>query len=252
MRITQVYLSKSVSDFPVMSSFNLQQYYDSSLPCLFFGMYRDEDFKALISHSGIAVVMWCGHDAITFKDWGLIKFSNIYHTTAFPRVAEYISNKGIKCKIHKPGDFREIKPIKSNGKKVYAYCPKSFPSYHGSDILKKLNIPHEIIIGDGSFTQEEWRDGKADEIYENCFIGLFLSSLAGGGAGIIEMGLRGKRVVTNVIQMPHTISWRTISEIEAAIISESRFIQSSNHPLAIFVKKSLDSNLNFLYTEIYE
>lgn len=251
MRIKQAYISPSVADFSIHKDYGLAEYYDSSEPCVFFGMYREEDFKALIAHSGMAVVRWCGHDAMTFNDWDLIKFSNIHHVTPFPKVAEHICSKGFRCKLIRPSDIRPVKTVSKNGNKVYAYCPKSFPGYHGHEIIKRLKIPHKIIIGDGSISQEDWKNGASEEIYKDCFVGLFLSSFAGGGAGIIEMGLRGKRVITNVLQMPHTISWNTIEDIERSIMSESRFILQENASLSTFVKQSLDPNMNFLHTEIY-
>jgi len=252
MRINQIYISKSVADFDVMGFYKVGDYTDSTEPCLFFGMYRHEDLNAVLFHTGLAVIRWCGHDAVTFTEWDLLHFENIHHITPFPEVARILSLKGIRCKLIQNADFRPEYVLKANGPKVYAYCPKSFPDYHGGQILKKLNLTHDLIVGDGSTSQKEWIESKADKTYNQCFIGLFLSNVAGGGSGIIEMGLRGKRVITNVLKMPHTIGWNTISDIEKIIKDEMSAINLANHALSIKVKKNLDSNFNFLYTENYD
>ena len=53
MRIDQAYVSQSVNDFDWFKRLNVKPYYDSSKPCLFIGVYYDEDIEKIsgIYHS---------------------------------------------------------------------------------------------------------------------------------------------------------------------------------------------------------
>jgi hypothetical protein len=143
----------------------------------------------------------------------------------------------------------EVKPL---GNKIYAYLPLSAPRYHGVETLINLNSKYEIIIGDGSIPQNEWHEGKADEIYSQCFLGLVLSNFAGGGQSIIEMGIRGLKCVTNVLSLPHVMNWNTIGDIENVIKTEAKKIGQTPTELAGLVINELDNNFNFLDTNYYE
>lgn len=256
MRIEQGYISKSIQDFPFLSAYQLDEYKNAYAPCIFFGCYRYEDLRIIQQHKGLAVVMWFGQDALNFQDWGSLRnncfrsqWGEIYHVTNHINVHLHISDK-VNCKLISPMDFGSVSTQSPNGNKIYAYVPKGMPEYHGSEILNQLSTDYEIIIGDGSIPQSEWRDGRCKEFYNQSFVGLMLSPFAGGGASIIEMGLSGRRCITNVFDLPHTIPFNSIADIEAAIARESQNIGKFDSELADQVRASLDKG-EFLQTEFY-
>jgi hypothetical protein len=248
MKIVQGYISKSVDDFPFLSSYNLTDYRDSLKPCVFFGMYRIEDYAAVLQHRSIAVIFWCGQDAVDFNQWETIQ--SVHHVTYHRHIYELLKDK-VKIHLLYPKDFGTKLEITPLGNKIYAYAPASAPDYHGMDIIKQLNVDYEILIGDGSIPQDEWRAGRCNEFYNQSFIGLMLSPFAGGGSSIIEMGLRGRRCITKVFDLPHTLNWITIPHIERIINNEAKKIGTTNTTIAQQVHAFLDKG-EFLNTNFYQ
>jgi hypothetical protein len=247
MRITQGYVSKSVDDFPFLSSYNLDEYYDSAAPCIFFGCYRYEDVKIITRHKGLAVIFWCGQDAVDFAAFDAI--THCHHATYHQNIYQLLKDK-VKIHLLYPRDFGSSVEITPLGDKIYAYVPATAPTYHGSEIIKQLKKNYEIIIGDGTIPQDQWRGGRCNEFYNPSFIGLMLSSFAGGGSSIVEMGLRGRKCVTNVFNLPHTITWETVEDVEHAIETEAANIGMVNNDLASEVSRFLDTG-EFLNTDFY-
>lgn len=248
MRITQGYVSKSIMDFPFHEVYQLSDYYDVKKPAVFFGMYRYEDFIVLCSQESHSIVFFTGQDAL---QWDEHQFRTIgQHAnirTAHPKICEYILSKGRHCELVKPAAFLNQRNPKLLGTKIYAYCPDSMPEYHGKEIIVELaNAGYEIILGNGKFTRNEWKTRFADLHYNDCFIGLCLSEFAGGGESIIEMGLRGMKVVTNVFDLPNCVPWNSVEDVIQAIESETKNIGTTNTKLVQQVWNDLDHKHNWL------
>jgi len=241
MRISQGYVSKSVMDFPFHEVYKLDDYNCLGNPCVFFGMYRYEDFTLAAMHHGQQTVFWTGQDALDSNDF---PHRNV---TAHPKVAKRILSFDEDCKLVKPAAFLNEQKPQVLGKKIYAYCPASAPDYHGKKIIDELRCGgYEILIGDGTFTQAQWRNGIGDFHYKDCYIGLCLSEFAGGGGTIIEMGLRGLKVVTNVFDLPNCIPWDSINDVVKAIEDETQFIGHRSVNLAEKVWRNLDHKHEWL------
>lgn len=248
MRITQGYVSKSVMDFHFHQIYALDDYKDNDSPCIFFGVYRYEDSRLAFDHHAKRLLFWTGQDALDFCDWGSVNDLDwaISNVTAHPKVHKLIKEVS-ECELVKPATFLNTQQPQTLGKKIYAYCPSSAPDYHGKKIIDELRCGgYEIVIGDGQFTQTEWRSFAAEMHYKDCYIGLCLSEFAGGGTSIIEMGLRGMKVVTNVFNLPNCIPWNSIHDVVQAIESESQFIGHSNAGLAKYVWDDLDHEYKWL------
>lgn len=252
MRIRQCHVSKSVHDFPFTRLYGLDNYNDSLAPCVFFGCYNDEDLKAILHHKDLAVIWWCGQDAKDFKDWHLFG-PNVKHVTERLKVYEHVKSLGVDIKLLPCSNLAERCEVSPLGNKIFAYCPMSYPEYHGIDIINELKarLPYEFMIGDGSIPQPEWRAGKCEPFYKDCFIGLVLSPFAGGGASVIELGLRGRKCITNVIELGNVIRWETTEDIIKAIVSESNNIGFTQHDVAIQTLQSMDLTNKFLNTDEY-
>jgi len=236
------YESYSIRNFKFLERFHLKPYHDEYAPLVLFGCYRPKDREIVRNHKGILIIRWCGADSkrAIFKE---LMNPDIIHVTPLPNVRRHLKNKGINCHQIKLVS-REKNHSMILGNKVYAYINKNHPTYYGNEVIKKLNITQELLIGDYSIPQKDWYAGRCDEYYSQIFIGLALSEYAGGGGSIIEMGLRGIKVVTNVLDMPHTIPWETVDDIEQAIEKESKNIGKVNKKLAQQVYDSMVHDLD--------
>jgi hypothetical protein len=236
-------------DFPFHEVYQLDDYNDNDLPSVFFGLYRYEDKRLAFDHHAQSVLFWTGQDSMNFDDWEIVIDSDyrVSNVTAHPKVYKEILSKGASCQLVKPAPFlRNPKPQKL-GKKIYAYCPSSAPDYHGVKILNQLSdAGYEIVIGDGQYSQKEWIS-VADLFYNDIFIGLCLSEFAGGGLSIIEMGLRGISVVTNVFDLPNCIPWESVEDVMLAIELESKNIGTINNNLSQGVWNNLDHKHEWLH-----
>lgn len=246
MRITQAYVSPSVADFPFLKCLGLEPYHDVEAPAVFYGCYTMLDLMKVMNHRGLKVIRWCGQDALDFRHWDLIK--NVHSVTPLRNVAVYVSG----CITIAPENIEmSINPT-PKGNKIYAYAPASFPEYHGSDIIKHLAVDHEIIVGDGTYSRADWYGGIGDQYYNDSFIGLMLSPFAGGAGSVVDMGLRGRKCVTNVMWMPNAIPWETVDDIRKAIERESLTIGETDTELAQRVFDAIDKDYLWLNTEFYE
>lgn len=251
MKITQCYISESISDFPIRQKYNLDQYSDSLQPCVFFGMYRKEDLRTLLSHNGICIIRWSGQDALKFTDWDELRRPNVFHITPFPAISRILLLNGFDCKLIYPPKLDRIPNPLILGNSVYAYCPSSAKEYHGYSLIEKLSKSFDIIIGDGSISMDQW-PSVCDLYYSQCFAGIVLNNHAGGGASIVEMGLRGMNVLTNVLCLPHTNRWDTYEDIEFFLLRQKQISSGkTNYELANQVYQTLDDEMPYLYTEYY-
>lgn len=242
----QCFVSKSVEDFPFREIYGLTEYTDSLQPCIFFGMYRNQEYDVFKRHKGEKTIFWTGQDSITFNHWRRV--SKARHVTAHPKVYNFLLDKVPVVTLVKPSSFLNEVNAQKLGKKIYAYCPISMPQYHGKNIIDELRCGgYEITIGDGQWTQNEWGNGKANDAYDNICVGLCLSGYAGGGTSIIEMGLRGIPVVTNVFDLPHTIKWASLLDVVDAIEVQLSKTGDTNISLAHDVWASLDHDHAWIY-----
>lgn len=250
MRITQAYVSPSVADFPFLRCLNLEPYHDVEAPAVFYGCYTMFDLMKIMNHQHIAVIRWCGQDAFDFRHWDLIP--GAYHVTPLANVHRYLCKKFKNVSLIKPENLEMIATHTPKGTKIYAYAPASFPEYHGSDIIKQLAVDHEIIVGDGTYSRAHWYGGIGDQYYDESFIGLMLSPFAGGAGSVVDMGLRGRKCVTNVMDMPNAIPWQTVDDIRKAIEQESKTIGDTDNEMAHRVFDAIDKEYLWLNTEYYE
>ena len=246
MRIKQAYISPSVADFPFLRCLNLEPYHDVEAPAVFYGVYTDNDLMKILNHQGFKVIRWCGHDAFNFRHWGMLW--GCHHVTPLWKVYQLVNEMGGYCELIKPENLDMVMNPTPKESKIYAYVPASFPEYHGIDIIKQLGLEHKIVIGDGRASRAKWYGGLCDPYYDNTFIGLMLSPFAGGGQSVVDMGLRGKKCITNVIILPNTIPWENMEDIRRAINQEMQTIGQTDTEMAQRVFQAIDKDYGWLDT----
>lgn len=250
MRITQAYVSPSVADFPFLRCLNLEPYHDVKAPAVFYGCYTQVDLDMILNHQGFSVIRWCGQDALDFQQWEKVKHCS--HVTPLEQVGNWVTDKKGICYCIKPENLDVVMNPTPKGKKIYAYAPSSFPEYHNIDIIKSLSVDYEIIVGDGSYSRAEWYGGIGDRHYDDSFIGLMLSPFAGGAGSVVDMGLRGRKCVTNVMDMPNAIPWNSVDDIRKAIEREAKTIGETDTELSQQVFDAIDKDYLWLNTDFYE
>jgi hypothetical protein len=244
MIIKQGFVSPTIGGFNFLELYNLRKYDNPNEPMVLFGCYGQDEYNIINNHKSQLILRWCGVDSYIVNKHNLNFFNkeNIIHITPLLKVHQFLNEMGIKCHLIKIIADELPKPTKL-GDKVYAYLSKTKPDYYGAPIVNLLKNKYDILVGDFSISQNDWRNGVGDTFYSQAFIGLALSQYAGGGAGINEMGLRGIKVVTNVVNLPNTIKWNTIEDIENAIDKEKENIDKINVELANMVYNSMVSDM---------
>lgn len=233
-------VSKPVEHFDFFSLYKLKKYSNVHAPMVLFGVYN---LNILKLHKGIVILCWCGNDSRKQeKNYSLLKNPRVINVTPLPTVRRYMNERGVDCYLIKTAAHREVHPT-VRGNKVYAYLNHYKPQYHGQELVNSLGL-NNLLIGDFKIPTKEWNEGRMYDYYSQAFIGLFLSSFAGGGMGVVEMGLCGIRCVTNVMHLPHCIPWATKEDIEDAIRRESKNIGTVDVELADAVNGRLARGLN--------
>lgn len=241
MRITQGYVSKSVMSFPFHEIYALDDYNSWEKPSVFFGMYRYEDLRLVEDNKEEKIIFWTGQDVQDCTD-----FPKAINVTAHPKVYRMFNDLGLECQLVTPSTFLNAVQPQQLGPKIYAYCPRSAEDYHGKKALDELRLMgYDILIGDGSIPQHLWKHSQ-DGFYADIFVGLCLSDFAGGGTSIIEMGLRGIPVITNVFDLPNCIPWTDAQHIALFIEGLKSDIGKTNEKLANDVWNELDHEHNWL------
>jgi hypothetical protein len=220
LKAYQAYVSVVMRKFGFPARCNLKPYTDRTDPLVVYGAYRSEDINTIFKHKGIVYLFWCGDD-VWRAPLSDMKKKNIKHLTTLPPIDLYLKQKGIETIPVKFPAHQGVSTEYTLGNKVYTYLRKGKPKYHGSEIIDKLVLGHDLIVGDQSIERTAWHLGGCEKFYSKAFIGLFLSSFAGGGHGIVEMGLRGIKVVTNVLQLPHCLPWKDYNDVDTWIGIES-------------------------------
>jgi hypothetical protein len=251
MKITQAYISKSVMDFPWLEKHGLRPYDNPNEPAVFFGMYRPEDYGALCFHKGFAVVRWCGVDALHIHQPNLFKGENIANVSPFKLIKDQLETLSIKSDITLPNNIHNVSTPKKHGEKIYVYAPSDSRDYYGGKIIDQLiEMGYDILEAKGGIPRYMWDSGIGDMYYDQCYIGLGISKFVGGGASIMELGLKGRRCITNILPSPNALPWTTIDDIVVHLEREKAYVTGIEIEISEATKAFMGDD-NWLNTEYY-
>lgn len=225
----QCWISKSLEGLEddLMRKYNLVERNNLSDPCGFFGMYREEDLEALISHNGDAFVVWMGSDAKDVPEEWIEELSSHMHIAISIKVQNSLAKKSLKS-FYLPlnATIAEEWTFTQKGNKIYWYYNEGCKEFYGSEYIEqieqRLDIP--IIKADyKTFTKEQLYD-----VYSQCFINLRLTPHDGCPNTNLQMGLMGRKSIYNG-DLPHSISWKNIDDICESIMREynNRHVQDT-------------------------
>ncbi len=240
MKIRQCWISPNVISFKSrwFSLFNFIEYKDSNKPAVFF-YNKYKDLNIILKHRTKCIVVITSSHTVKLEEAAKLLNKENIKILATAKISDILTRMNIKHEWPGCGIFVErVEPVKL-GNMIYTYVPKQLDSY-GWNIISKIKTKYKILIGDGNIPMNKWYAGECKKYYDKVFIGLNLSNYSGGQTSIIDLGLRGIPCITNVVKMPHTISWNKVEDIEQTIENESKNIGKINYKLAQKVYLSMD------------
>jgi len=216
---------------------NVNKYgYNSYEPCLFYGMYFNEDSIRLMEHRGQAIILWAGSD-IRSKGQPFITKNTptkVLHLAASPSIEQRLKRVGFSYRripniAFTNWDYWKPEPL---GEKIYFYAPSDFYGLNCLDQIKEFGYP--VIHIDRAQRHDI---SKLRNIYKECFIGLRLTPEDGNSATVLEMGLMGRKTIWNGDQLS-AIPWNDFDKLNELICVEAKKIGTSQDA---FAKKVYDS-----------
>ena len=220
----QCSFSRGVNVFKsrIMKKYNLKEYYNISKPCLFFGMYNDQDLIKIKNHKGLRIIIWCGEDAnSTNKNSNetmneIKKLNNILHVSKSISIYSSLIKKQIHSILI---DYNVVNtilfyPIPKNklGKSIFIFNGQCIGREHiyGDKYYKEVMK----ILPEYSFIFSNNLNAKWEEmpnIYKKCFIMLRLTIHDGNANSVQECEAMNIPVIHN--QSDYGLQWKTIEDI---------------------------------------
>lgn len=269
MRIRQLYVSPGMSaDWGdrLRRKYGLQKYKDRNQPAIFYGFFSAAP-RVVISHKSIGIILWAGTDALrlfNYKKYGkkipssevvekVLEMEQMYHICR----SEYIQKDFEYCGI--PYKFLRVSPSypwlffpKSLGSCIYCYGYKFKPEKYGANTIQKL----QRIFPDIEFLSKDLKDEMIPyeemfSVYEQCFLGLRLTSHDGLPNSVLEMGLMGRKSIYNG-NIPGAIPYDSFNDIVDSIREERKKIGNlGDREISSEVRSMLDISDDWLDTDFY-
>jgi len=242
VRVEQIYTSSSVIYFgdKMMNKYGLVPYSDESKPVLIYGMYKDRDYELMQKTK--CLVIWCGSDARIINP-GRAKILNKYPARHIAKSKDiYYSLKawGVKSEIIPVTATMPTISVKPRGDKIYCYIGSDSPGMkrkYNLNLIEGLQkgLPYKFIIT----TYRQYPHETVMKFYRQCFIGIRLLEHDGLSNTILEMGMMGRRTISNS-GLPCAIPWRRKQDLARIIIEEYKIRHTDNTAISKATSKFID------------
>ncbi|MFO7939792.1 MAG: hypothetical protein R6U66_08585 [Bacteroidales bacterium] len=233
MKINKIRVSGSVIFFAdrMMKKFNLKRLTDNTSPVVVYGLYTASDFHFLQTHKPFKIVLWRGSDAMKIDSQRaaiVLKEKNCKHYAASENVQSSLARFGIDSEVFPITSTSVNIDAAPRGDSVYCYVGNKAPSTlmrYRIKILKRLEneLPYKFIYT----TFDKYNYQELLNVYRKCFIGVRLLDHDGMSNSILEMGLMGRRTISNS-GLPLTIKWRHEDDIRDSIEKEYSIRKEDN------------------------
>ena len=257
MRITQCYSVLRFFKPHVFKKYGFKDYTNPSVPTVFWGLYPSS-LRKLISHNGMAVIVWRGSDALqVLKNKSAVKFlqensGRFFHVA----ISNFIEQDLIKMCL----PFKSI-PLTSvdmsacqhtpRGDKIYVYTSKpesglvDYGLHMANEVSRKTGIP--LIVAHCDTTN---RINLIKRFYPQCFLGLRLLEHDGLSNTVIELGLCGRQVVTN-LNTPNALPYRDEKDIVGIVERAYKLRKEDNKQISIDTREYINVGYDWLMTEFW-
>jgi hypothetical protein len=224
----------------MMSKFNLTPVADFTAPVVIYGMYNMDDYSFFETFEPFKIILWRGTDAKIMNSERarrILAGRNYRNIAASKTVQKSLAAFNIESEVMPITSTPLNIPLAKRGKYVYCYVCSTSPIMHKRyqfDRLKKLE--HALKIKFLYINQNSYKFKKLLNIYRQCCIGIRLLDHDGLSNSIIEMGLMGRRTISNS-GLPHTIPWKTMKDVKNAIVREyKRRLEDNSQIRADYLK----------------
>jgi hypothetical protein len=225
MQIKNMYVSVGVKHFTKAyeKMYNLKAVdaIDKDEPTVFIGCYTLEEAINIKEHYAPVVLVWMGIDATRDK---IVEFlgcdENIRHISISSYIFDSLRLHNIDSHLLMlPNtDIDYWKPCKL-GNKIYSYAPNEI---YGRSLVEKISklVKYDVVLIDSC---KDYTRSQLKELYKDSFVGLRLRQFDGSPASIHEMGLMGRKTISNA-RTPTSISWENEKDIIRHIEKEAKNI----------------------------
>ena len=193
--------------------FNIRPYYNKHLPCIFFGIYDQNDQKLINNHREKCFIMIGGSDFPRFKYF-------IADKVTFLSISEDIRQRFEKQNQHSIQihlnlvDKNIFGPRSSRGSKIFIYDgirkkadnAAIYGKKYYDEVCRRLPNQQFIFSSDLNVPYE-----KMPSIYAQCCIGLRLTEHDGNANTVQEMEAMGIPVVHN--HSDYGLKWKNVDDI---------------------------------------
>jgi len=247
VRYNQFIISSSASYFAgrLADNYNLSDVtdresglYNPEAPCLFAGMYLDDDYNNLIDHPGQAKVIWFGSDVLLNKRLTYLYRTrpHIKHVVLSTMQSKWFNALGIPHK-EIPLTLTCSNKWKSEelGSKVFMYAPDDRYGLKYANRIQDESGTEVLLLKD----PKQYNTDEMYAIYKDCFIGVRLTEMDGNANVVTEMGLMGRKHIWNGRSAAHIINYEEVYDSVPIIINEKRKIGKRQDWLARTVQENL-------------
>ena len=222
--IKQCSVSSGLDSFQTRftNHFHLTNYENENEPCIFFGIYTDDDLGVINNHKHLKYIIWGGEDVnpnynhCKFTVDEIKKVTNVIHIAISKCIYDrlklfqidsiFVDFSLVDKELFHPVSKNELGnkififngqvPCREHiyGKPIYEQVVKKLPQYQFI-FSNQLNIPHE----------------QMPEIYKQCFIMLRLTKYDGNANSVQECEAMDIPVIHN--QSDYGLKWNNIDDI---------------------------------------
>lgn len=244
-RVNQIRTSRNVKFFAerMQRKFNLIPFSDPLQPTVIYGLYNQDDYDFYRIFTPPAIVLWRGTDALVLTP------AKAAVVLAKKNAKHYAASKNVHDSLKRHGIESEILPITSTdpgikceprGNSVYCYISAKHPVMYKKyqmNLLKRLEkqLPFKFIYT----TLHQYKGDKILDVYRRCFVGVRLLNHDGMSNSILEMGLMGRRTISNA-NLPLVIRWSDIESIKRAIRKQYESRHKPNQYISDTYRKLID------------
>lgn len=258
MKITQCHTVLQFFQRSVFKKYGLSWYNDRRRPAIFWGCYPASQRK-VISHDGLAVIVWRGSDAARLKNnqsfilWCRDHAKQIKHIA----ISSFIEDDLREAKLNYISlplasmDMTDV-PITPRGAKLYAYVGnglrESYVKYN-DEACKEVAIKTGITLitaTNNSYT----RSHLIKHIYPSAFLGLRLLEHDGLSNSVCELGMAGRNVVYNGAT-PNAIAYRDTKDVIEIVKREHAIRTEDNSVVRQKMVEFLNVGFDWLDTKFY-
>lgn len=218
--ITRIYVSNSLKHFEdrIKKKYNLSNY-NKYFPCLFFGIYDDNDKYFINNHKGNKYIICGGSDLPNVKQ--LQNYQNLIYLSISKNIYDRLSEFNLKSVLVKFNlvDNNLFSKIDTYGEKIYIYdgFTKKEDNYniYGLKYINEIkeHLPHYQYIHSSDLNLSY---NEMPNIYKQCFIGLRLTNNDGNANTVQEFEAMNIPIVHNISD--YGLKWKSIDCVIKHII----------------------------------